>query len=81
MSRDYDATARPEIQATVHWCPANASHRLHVVVGARRGPGWYVFIVKGCRGNVLGPFENEQSATYAANAVEHHRLNSRRALG
>jgi hypothetical protein len=65
MSREYDATAVPDVQVTVHWCPADAAHRLHVLAGARRGPGWYVFVIRGCLGRVVGPFENEAIAQYA----------------
>ena len=71
MSREYvEGVPFATIQATVHWCPADASHRSHVIVGARRGPGWYVFVVKGCRGRVVGPFANEEAARYAAHAAE-----------
>jgi hypothetical protein len=58
-------------RATVHWCPANESHRLHVICGARRGPGWYVFLLDGCLGRIVGVFESEEAAMdFAAEAVE-----------
>ena len=69
MSREYDVAAGSQIQATVHWCPADASHRIHVVVGARRGPGWYVFVVEGCRGRVVGPLQSEAAAESVARAA------------
>jgi hypothetical protein len=57
-------------RAVVHWCPADYAHWLHVIAGARRGPGWYVFVQNGCRGRVAGPFESEASAYYAARTME-----------
>ena len=42
-----------------------------MIVGARRGPGWYVFVVRGCLGRVIGPFGSEQAAAYAAQVTEH----------
>jgi len=58
-------------RATVHWCPADYAHRLHVLVGVRGGPGWYVFTKNGCLGSVAGPFESEPAAAeYAALATQ-----------
>ena len=69
--RDYiDGAPRGGIHATVHWCPANSTHRLHVVVGARRGPGWYVLMQRGCLGRVAGPFRDRSEAQRHADAVQ-----------
>lgn len=57
-------------QVTVHWCPADTTHCLHVMIGARGGPGWYVFVIRGCLGRVLGPFESEGAARYMAKAMQ-----------
>jgi hypothetical protein len=59
--------------ATVHWCPADYTHRLHVICGARGGPGWYVFVQNGCLGRIDGPFESEEAAAYHAEERRRNR--------
>jgi hypothetical protein len=61
-------------RATVHWCPADETHRLHVIAGVRRGPGWYVFTQNGCVGRIAGPFESERSAAEYAEEWRRSRV-------
>jgi hypothetical protein len=61
-------------RATVHWCPADETHRLHVICGARHGPGWYLFVQNGCVGRIDGPFPSEtMAAEYAAHLMARTR--------
>jgi hypothetical protein len=51
-----------EFRATVRWRPADETHHLDVIAGARRGPGWYVFTQSGCVGRIVGPLAKESDA-------------------
>ena len=54
--------------ATVHWCPADESHRWHIIAGANGGPGWYVIVQSGCLVSIRGPFDSEATAKAQADA-------------
>ncbi len=56
----------PRPTASVHYCEADGSHPLHMTVGVRK-PGWWVFTLDGCLGNVTW-FENEAEANAFAAA-------------
>ena len=52
----------PRPMATVHYCSPDNDHRLHHTVGMGRVPGWFVMTVRGCIGDVEGPFDSEPEA-------------------
>jgi hypothetical protein len=53
-------------RATVHWCAPDLGHRLHMLVGMGREPGWFVLTQSGCIGDVHGPFDTEAKAQAVA---------------